>query len=142
MPGTGELPEQLRVSVYLGDFPLCPPMTRSHSAQKPARQLVRLPDGGGDGAQVGWPVCLDKGALFLKLERFRASGQWPPVMRCDAFGSVWPRDRCVLGKESEVSRKRELEALAAAQKEEVSWQKEGRVNGGRVERIFSDVLDL
>ena len=63
-------------------------------------------------------------------------------MRCDAFGSVWSRDRCVLGKESEVSRKRELEALAAAQKEEVSWQKEGRVNGGRVERIFSDVLDL
>ena len=63
-------------------------------------------------------------------------------MRCDAFGSVWPRDRCVLGKESEVSRKRELEALPAAQKEEVSWQKEGRVNGGRVECIFSDVLDL
>ena len=56
-------------------------------------------------------------------------------MRCDAFGSVWPRDRCVLGKESEVSRKRELEALPAA-------QKEGRVNGGRVECIFSDVLDL
>lgn len=60
-------------------------------------------------------------------------------MRCDAFGSVWPRDRCVLGKESEVGRKRELEALAATQKEEVSWQKEGRVNGGWVEcsQIFS-----
>lgn len=52
---------------------------------------------------------------------------------------MWPRDRCVLGKESEVGRKRELEALAATQKEEVSWQKEGRVNGGWVEcsQIFS-----
>lgn len=60
-------------------------------------------------------------------------------MRCDAFGSVWPRDRCVLGKECDVGRKREQEALATAQEEEVSWQKEGRVNGGLVERsqIFS-----
>lgn len=43
----GKFPEQLRVSVYLGDFPLCPLMTRSLSAQKPAGQLVCLPDSGG-----------------------------------------------------------------------------------------------
>lgn len=84
MPGTGEFPEQLQVSVYLGDFPLCPSMTRSRSAQKPASALVCLPESEGDGAQVGCPVCLHKGALFLKLERFRASGTMATSdeMRC------------------------------------------------------------
>lgn len=58
VPGTGEFPEQLRVSVYLGDFPLCPPMTRSRSAQKPARQLLCLSDSGGTEPRLaGLCVC-------------------------------------------------------------------------------------
>ena len=77
-----------------------------------------------------------KAGEVLGFRTMATSDEMRCLWLCVAPGQVCP------GKESEVSRKRELEALPAAQKEEVSWQKEGRVNGGRVECIFSDVLDL